>query len=295
MTLVRDSFVNYRNWRYATIGTALVMLSFVWYVNDDPRVPPNGGTIIGYTLGTAAGLLIVFLSFFGIRKRTFSAFGTAIGWVSAHVYLGLAAILLATLHTGLRFGWNEHTLTYALMVFVTVSGIWGMYAYIRYPGVMSAQRGNQARRATLAEIDDLDDQSRKISGVSQQTARLITEAIRRTDRGPTSLWASLASRDESALLLGGGPNQPARLVPNPGYRTLMDILAQMRLESRDPEQRGILQQLLEISGKKSVLMGRLRRETQLAAVLRIWLWIHVPVCCALLAALVVHILTVFLY
>jgi hypothetical protein len=292
---VRESFVNYRNWRYAMVGTALVMLSFVWYVADDPRVPPNGGTVLGYTLGTAAALLIVFLSAFGIRKRSFNAFGTAIGWVSAHIYLGLAAIILATLHCGLRFGWNEHTLTYVLMVLVTVSGIWGMYAYIRYPGMMSAQRGNQQRKATLAEIDELDDQSRKIASGSQYTERLISEAVRRTDRGPTSLWASLAARDESALLLGGGANQPARLVPNPGYSTLMDILAQMRLESRDPAQRGILQQLLELSGKKAVLLGRLRRETQLSAVLRIWLWIHVPVCCALLAALVVHILTVFLY
>jgi hypothetical protein len=273
----------------------MVILCLVWYVMDDPREPPNGGTVLGYTTGTVAGLLIVFLSAFGIRKRTFSAFGTAIGWVSAHVYLGLAALILATLHCGLRFGWNEHTLTYVLMVFVTVSGIWGMYAYLRYPGVMSAQRGNQQRRATLSEIDDLDDQSRKIAVLSQQTSRLISEAIRRTDRGPTSLWASIAGRDESALLLGGGPSQPARLVANPGYKTLMEILAQLRLESRDAEQRSALQELLELSGKKSVLLGRLRRETQLAAVLRIWLWIHVPVCCALLAALIVHILTVFLY
>jgi hypothetical protein len=29
--------------------------------------------------------------------------------------------------------------------------------------------------------------------------------------------------------------------------------------------------------------------------LRIWLFIHVPVCCALLVALLTHVLTVFLY
>jgi hypothetical protein len=29
--------------------------------------------------------------------------------------------------------------------------------------------------------------------------------------------------------------------------------------------------------------------------LRIWLFIHVPACCALLAALVTHVITVFLY
>jgi hypothetical protein len=40
---------------------------------------------------------------------------------------------------------------------------------------------------------------------------------------------------------------------------------------------------------------RLRREAQLAALLRVWLYVHVPLACALLAALLVHIVSVFLY
>src|SRR5579864_7653094 len=109
---MHQSFVNYRNYRYATAATLAGVGSIAAYILDKPRVPANGGTWLGYTLGTIAALLIVFLSLFGIRKRAFSSnMGTAIGWLSAHVYLGLAAILVATLHTGLHFGLNVHTLT----------------------------------------------------------------------------------------------------------------------------------------------------------------------------------------
>jgi len=91
---------------------------------DRPRVPPNGSTWLGYTLGTVAALLVIFLALFGIRKRSFSSnIGTAIGWVSAHVYLGIAALLIATLHSECISDQRSHV-AYVLMCVVTLSGLW---------------------------------------------------------------------------------------------------------------------------------------------------------------------------
>jgi hypothetical protein len=56
-----------------------------------------------------------------------------------------------------------------------------------------------------------------------------------------------------------------------------------------------VQRLLELAGSKAALLQRLRRESQLAALLRVWLFMHVPLCCALLAALCIHVISVFLY
>ena len=50
-------------------------------------------------------------------------------WVSAHVYLGLAVMVVATLHSGFQFGWNIHTRAYGLMVLVVVSGLCGITVY----------------------------------------------------------------------------------------------------------------------------------------------------------------------
>jgi hypothetical protein len=294
---VHQSFINYRNYRYAVLATTAACATIVAYLLDRPRVPANGGTWLGYTLGTIAALLVVFLSLFGIRKRAFhSRVGTAIGWLSAHVYLGLAALLVATLHSGMHFGLNVHTLAYVLMCIVTLSGCWGVYAYIRYPGVMSKHRGSLRRKELLQQISDLDQRSLELAAATVESERLVAEAIRRTDLGSPQLWPQLRARDHSALLIGGDSAlHPARLISNSGNRALIEQLAHLRLGIRDEAARARIQSLLELAGLKSVLLQRLRSETQLAALLRIWLYIHVPLCCALLAALGAHILSVFLY
>ena len=294
---MHQSFVNYRNYRYGTLATLATVATIVAYMLDKPRVPPNGGTWLGYTLGTVAGLLVIFLSLFGVRKRSFrSRIGTAIGWLSAHVYLGIAALVIATLHSGMHFGANVHTATYVLMWVVTVSGCWGVYAYVRYPGLMTRQRGNLRRKELLLQIAELDQGSLGLAGLVPRVEALIGDSIRRTDLGNPQLWAQLRARDRSYLMIvGESASQSAHLVPNFGNHALIEQLAELRLAAPDEGTRATLQSLLECAGGKAALLQRLRRETKLAAMLRIWLFIHVPVCCALLAALFTHVITVFLY
>jgi hypothetical protein len=294
---VHQSFVNYRNYRYGTLATIATVATIAAYMLDKPRVPPNGGTWLGYTLGTIAGLLVIFLSLFGVRKRSFrSRIGTALGWLSAHVYLGIAALVIATLHSGMHFGANVHTATYVLMWIVTVSGCWGVYAYVRYPGLMTRQRGNLRRKELLLQIAELDQRSLGLAGLVPRVEALIGDSIRRTDLDNPHLWAQLRARDRSYLMIGGeSASQSAHLVPNFGNHALMEQLAGLRLAAPDEGTRATLQSLLECAGAKAAVLQRLRRETKLAAMLRIWLFIHVPVCCALLAALFTHVITVFLY
>lgn len=294
---MHQSFVNYRRFRYATLAAVATVIALLAYLVDKPRVPPNGGTWLGYTLGTLAAVLVVFLSLFGIRKRTFhSRLGTATGWLSAHVYLGIAALLLATLHSALHFGWNVHTLAYVLMWLVTLSGGWGVYAYLRYPAMLTRQRGNVHRRALLQQIADLDERALELAAMSPQVETLVAESVRRTDLSVGGLWAQLRAHDHSFALLGGeSALRPSRLIADPGHRALLEQLAHVQLTTSAEPGRAHITTLLDVAGSKAALLLRLRRDAKLAALLRIWLYVHVPLACALLAALLVHIVSVFLY
>ena len=55
------------------------------------------------------------------------------------------------------------------------------------------------------------------------------------------------------------------------------------------------QQLYTLLLRKQELLGRVRRDVALKARLDLWLYIHVPMSFALLAALTTHILSVFFY
>jgi hypothetical protein len=296
---MHQSFINFRQYRYGLIAGVASIITVGAYVCDRPRVPPNGGTWLGYTLGTIAALLVVFLALFGIRKRSFSStIGTAIGWLSAHVYLGIAALLIATLHSGMHFGANVHTIAYVLMCLVTLSGCWGVYAYVSFPGAMIQQRGNLRRSEFLRQIAELDATALELAeGISPQVTQLLAESARRTDLGGGNLWKQLRGLDESKLLMGSGTApRPAHLASNSNQRALIQTLAELRTgRSHNLVALSSVQKLLELTSSKTALLQRLRRETQLAAMLRIWLFMHVPLCCGLLAALCIHIVTVFLY
>ncbi len=293
-----QSFINYRAFRYAFLALALCITATLLYVIHSPREPPNGGTWLGYTLGTAAALLVLYLALYGVRRRRFRAnTGSAQGWLSAHVYLGIAALVLATLHCGFQFGLNVHTATWALLLLVVVTGCWGVYAYQRYPGLILRQRGNTSREVLFEELAALDRRARTLAApLSRSTRELIDDAIRRTQLGG-SVWEQLRGRDRSAVLVPDDTTGTlaGRIVSNEGQHVLIQHLAREHAASRSEEHAHLVQQLLEMAGHKAVLVGRLLRDIQLQGLLQFWLYIHLPLCFGLLAALVIHVVAVFLY
>src|SRR6478752_8022039 len=86
MNARHESILNHAGSRWLWISVALSAVSLLAYALHSPAVPPNGGTWLGYTLGTIAGLLILWLMFFGVRKRSYSGTSNLRGWLSAHVY-----------------------------------------------------------------------------------------------------------------------------------------------------------------------------------------------------------------
>jgi hypothetical protein len=292
---MHQSFFNYRKYRYAIRATLLGVLAIAAYIFSPLRGQSSGGTWLGYTLGTIGALLIVYLSWYGVRRRTFGKGGSTTGWLSAHVYFGLVLVLVATLHCGFQFGLNIHTATYVLLVLVVGSGCWGVYAYARYPSMIIRQRGNVSRAELIEEIHQLDGRALKLASVLPADVHdLVADTIHRTQVGG-SVWAMLRGYDESTMLLPAGAGAGARIVSNQNQRALIEALAGRLTAQTDSGEIGKMHTLLDIVARKAALVGKLQKDVQLQGLIQFWLYLHLPLCFALLVALVAHILAVFFY
>ena len=293
-----QSFIGYKNFRYFWLAIFLSLMSILIYSNYEPTEPNNGGTWLGYGLGTIGALLILWLMYFGIRKRQYhSTAGTVKGWLSAHIYLGLSLIIIVTLHTGFQFGWNVHTLAYVLMCLVILSGVWGVYAYLRYPQLMTRNRHDLSRQQIFEQLKDLDRQTLKLAEILPSELRImVASAVQRAIIGGD--WESqLLAKDNSKIVVMANHlhKKSNQVVSNKDQMELSNVLAQALTRNRETKIVQALQELLKLTINRASLLLKLRRGIQLQAFLEIWLYIHVPLSFGLLAALVVHIFSVFIY
>jgi hypothetical protein len=256
----------------------------------------NGGTWLGYSLGTIGALLIIWLMMLGLRKRDYkSKAGTVQGWTSAHVYLGTALLLVATLHSGFQFGWNVHTLAYGLMVLVIVSGFFGLVVYLRYPSMMSTNRAGDSLEDLLEKIDKLDSRSLNEAD-SGHLRQLVQSAVDGCHIGGSS-WQQLRGIDASTIVIPAemGIGNPMKSSSNKDQTLVINTLANSLSQLSGGPEAGRTQKLLFNFSTKQTLLRRIRRDVQIRALLKIWLYVHVPLSFALLAALISHIIVVFFY
>jgi len=285
-----QSILSFRRARYlklAVIMCGLAIWAYFWVdasnpyltFSNAPTVYPKhyGGSPLGYILGTIAALLIIWLLLLGVRKRRYrSSLGSLQGWTSAHVYLGMSLVVIATLHCGFEFGWNVHTLAYALMVAVIVSGFYGIYAYLRYPRLMTDNIGAETYESLTLTITDIDRECRQIAlNLPDEVNRIVEQAA------SARIGGSLRR-----MLRGDRVRCPTRSAP----AKLRELGARF-----SGEQAMLNHQLVSALARKSALLDRARRDLRFRTLLGLWLYVHVPLSFALLAALIAHVVSVFYF
>lgn len=278
--IAHEGFLTHGGMRWAKIAAALSALSMLAYLLIDQTPRPNGGTALGYLLGTVGLLLIIWLSTIGLRKRIITSKPYSLkAWTSAHVYLGLSLIVIGTLHAGFQLGWNVHTLAWVLMMIVIISGIYGVVVYARLPARLSANRNEATQPQMLETIRTLD---RQLDTAAQPLARAEADLVRLSlEECEVSggLWQRLTARHANC------GNARAR----DDIQSLVN--EQMRRGLPDPA----LTQILFLLERKDAALAQTRRHIRIKTQLEIWLYLHVPMTIALLVALTAHVLSVFIY
>jgi hypothetical protein len=288
-----ESFLAHDHFFYLKLSLLLCAVSIAAYVLTGPAggylgagwfpyplstlAGQNGGTWLGYTLGTIGALLIVWLMLFGIRKRRYGPGAFSLkAWLSAHVYLGLSLIVVATLHAAFQVGWNVHTLAYVLMLLVIASGIWGVVNYARLPERMTENRRGLTLKAMQLELAEID---RQCVALANQLGEEYDAAVKISREGSTlggSAWRLLSGRD-----------------PRCGAVRALAMVEKLATERTGFGDRPSV--LVAALSRKAALLQRARRDLRYKALMDVWLHIHVPLSFALLAALIAHIVSVFYY
>jgi hypothetical protein len=278
LRVMQEPMINSRNFRYLKIATALILISSLFYALHTPLGRPGGGTWLGYTLGGVATAIIIWLAWFGVRKRRYGQGKLLLQeWVSAHIYLGLSLVVITTLHAGFQVGWNVHTLAYVLLLVVILSGVIGIYLYMRLPMKMSENRGGITLDETMSLMADMDNTSMNLAiKLGDEVNSLVNNAIENTRVG-----GSIGRQ-----LIGFDFNCPTAAALN-------QITALVK--TLDGAEAEFGRQLVLLLARKNEMLQVARRDIQYRAWLNIWLLVHVPCTIALLTALFIHIFSVFFY
>lgn len=273
-----ESFLRHRRFQWLKAAAALSLLAILSYALVDVQPRHNGGSWYGYILGTIGAGLILWLTALGVRKRNITRKKWSLkAWTSAHVYFGLSLIVIATLHTGFQFGWNVHTLAYALMMLVIVSGIYGVAAYAWLPKELSDNRGEMTAAQMIDAVDSIDKQIQiSAQPLSDEDTEVVLGSL-----GEDPFGGGLYRR-LTGTVRGGGNAEALRVI-------------RRRLAESEGEEAIALDQVAVLLQRKAAALSRVRRHVRIRAMLEIWLYVHVPVTFALIAALAAHIISVFFY
>lgn len=299
-------FLRHAGFRWAKLALLLSAVSIAAYVWHPAPDGANGGTWLGYTLGGIGAFLILCLLWLGVRKRRYrSGLGTVKGWTSAHVYLGLSLLVVASLHCGFQFGLNIHTLSYVLMVLVIVSGLWGLFVYDRLPSRIGQLRAGGTRDAWIEEVFDLNEQAIKLADrVAPDVHQRIVVSAEKLRIGG-NLWQQLFGRHatgEAESLRATLESRIARLRASAApdsdpqaQSTAIFMAGQLQQPQLGEQDSGSLQKLLDLLSRRNALVARINHDINLHTRLQVWLLVHVPLSLALLAALIAHVFSVFFY
>jgi hypothetical protein len=276
-TEIHRPVLAYQNGRWAWRAALVAAVAMLLYAFDRPDEPPNGGTALGYALGVTGLGLIFWLAWLGVRRRQFGPGGRPLeAWLSAHIYLGLALLIVATLHTGFRWHWNIHSVGFGLMVLVILSGGFGLLAYLRYPALAAANLDGADRRQLVAQIVALDlDCRNKALGFDDRALALVRAATGMFRPAPG--WREILRRDP--------------VVSGPTETAIAYLRGTLRGEAALPPDT-VLALVLALT-QRAALIERARRDFRYRLLLTAWRPVHLALSIGLLVALIMHVVIVF--
>jgi len=169
------------------VGAALVLIIGIQLPVAHYMSPKSG---LGYAIGIVGGTLILMQLLYAVRKRvrSLSFLGSVPRWFQTHMIMGIVGPVCILLHCGFSLGATNSNIALFSMLTVSGSGIFGRYFYSKI------HHGLYGRKASLAELQDraqdLRERATKIL-MMPELANLLEDEERRllavADWGPARM------------------------------------------------------------------------------------------------------------
>jgi hypothetical protein len=308
-----DHFHQHKPWIAGTlVVTALCTGWFLLATQWDHDPPwPAGGSGPGLVFGVVGGIICLFEFLLWPRKNWWRArrFIRVKYWMQAHIWLGLLAVPVLILHSGLRFSNPLALATFALFLAVVASGVWGLVVQQFLPTrmlddvpaetiasqipVISAQLAHEAERLVSAvcgplagaPVQQIPDESPdfivvgkvRVQGGTQGRV-LQTQAV----TAPVEKCEFLRDTFETTIkpyLKQGAANGSQLAAPMRAASVFSEIRVRIAPGAHDTLDAiaGLVEQRRQFD-----------RQQLLHFWLHNWLWVHLPLSVALMVLMLVH-------
>lgn len=187
----------------AVLATTAAAVWYGWEAAGRNRWP-GGSSLVGLTYGVLAGGIIVFECLLGLRRtrlfRTARWLGSAQLWMKAHIWLGLFAVPLVVMHTGLQWGGWLSTLVAGCFALVTASGFFGWFMQNLIPRWLIEAVPTETIHSQIADVaNQLSSDARRLVGMHVPAVE-------------TFELASQKSHRHGKLVMAGAPRRVGTMV-----------------------------------------------------------------------------------
>lgn len=264
-------------WFRAFIGGTV--LCIVVYIANLILSEIKPGNVWGLTYGTLATTFMVWVAFYGIRRRKIRFFsraklGRSQAWVQFHIYGGWLFMLLVFMHIGFKLPSGPlNWWLWSVSIWVTLSGMLGVVIQKLIPRMMSSGLTIEVVYERIPEL---------IEEIKSKAAELVKSGAEPIQ----DLYDKTVS--------------PALTAPNVRLSYFIDITGgiQSRVRQFDFVRKTVAGEDLErLRQLESMYRTKLELDAHftLQRALRWWLYTHVPASLLLLALVAVHLYAVFVY
>ena len=305
-------------WQCSLVGlAALVWYAVTWTVSD---TTPGGSSLPGLVCGIAAGLLMLYLFAYALRKtplmRWWFSWRPTTYWLRQHIWFGLLTIPFVLVHTARISNWGPLTFVLvAVYAAVIVSGLWGVYLQQRIPTRLLQEVPDETIRS---QIPDLTAQLRA------EAELLVLATCGPTRVGPGAMKLPLTLKNHIGVvraahagkgsgLLAVVPTEPVPdteplrryfnetvepyLRPESTLRSNLQLRARVDKDFRDLRERlpAAAQPVIDALYDLCERRRQFDEQTHLHDTLHAWVGFHLALSSLLVVLLVWHVITAVLY